>query len=93
MLQCTIHRLGELALLCEVPPPATLDCQQRIWAMASRASHWAGVIDVVPGMNNLTIVFGPQADAPHHLPVVRVQMQHLSESHRVAGDWDWAPLI
>lgn len=31
--------------------------------MASRASGWAGVIDVVPGMNNLTLVFGPQADA------------------------------
>ncbi|AYB51117.1 5-oxoprolinase subunit PxpB [Ralstonia solanacearum] len=62
-MQCTIHRLGELALLCEAPPPATLTCQQRIWAMAACASTWAGVIDVVPGMNNLTLVFGPQADA------------------------------
>lgn len=31
--------------------------------MASRASNWAGVVDVVPGMNNLTLVFGPLADA------------------------------
>lgn len=62
-MQCTIHRLGELALLCEVPPPATLNCQQRIWAMASRVSNWPDVVDVVPGMNNLTLVFGPLADA------------------------------
>lgn len=56
-----IYPLGDAALVCEVPPPATLDCQRRIWAMATVARAWAHVFDVVPGMNNLTIVFDPLA--------------------------------
>lgn len=62
-MQYTIHRPGELALLCEVPPPATLSCQQRIWAVASRVLNWADVVDVVPDMNNPTFAFGPLVDA------------------------------
>lgn len=62
MLQCTVHRLSEQALLCSVAPPATLAVQQRIWAMAERAADWGGVVDVVPGMNNLTLVFDRDAD-------------------------------
>ncbi|AOK24759.1 MULTISPECIES: 5-oxoprolinase subunit PxpB [Burkholderia] len=52
-----IYPLGDAALVCEVPPPATLDCQRRVWAVAEAARAWPHVIDVVPGMNNLTIVF------------------------------------
>ncbi|MDP5009087.1 MAG: 5-oxoprolinase subunit PxpB, partial [Glaciimonas sp.] len=40
---------------------ATLDCQQRLWAIAAQASLWPHVRDVVPGMNNLTILFDPLA--------------------------------
>ncbi|CAG9182028.1 5-oxoprolinase subunit PxpB [Cupriavidus respiraculi] len=62
MTRCTVHRLAEHALLCSVAPPATLEVQRRIWAMAERAGDWRGVVDVVPGMNNLTLVFDGQAD-------------------------------
>jgi KipI family sensor histidine kinase inhibitor len=51
--------LGDNALVTEMPPPATLGCQERIWAMAERAREWPQVIEVVPGMNNLTVVFDP----------------------------------
>ncbi|CAJ2930840.1 5-oxoprolinase subunit PxpB [Burkholderia pseudomallei] len=54
-----IYPLGDTALVCEAPPPATLECQRRVWAVASAAAGWPHVVDVVPGMNNLTIVFDP----------------------------------
>lgn len=62
MSPCTIHRLAEQALLYSVVPPASLDVQRRIWAMAARAEGWRGVVDVVPGMNNLTVIFDGSAD-------------------------------
>ncbi|CAG2131834.1 5-oxoprolinase subunit B [Cupriavidus yeoncheonensis] len=62
MTSCTVHRLAEQALLCSVPPPASLEAQRRIWAMAARAADWRGVVDVVPGMNNLMVIFDEAAD-------------------------------
>jgi KipI family sensor histidine kinase inhibitor len=62
MPQCAVHRLAEHALLCSVAPPASIEVQRRIWAMAERATEWRGVIDVVPGMNNVTVVFDASAD-------------------------------
>jgi KipI family sensor histidine kinase inhibitor len=61
MSQPRIYPFGDTALVCEVPPPATLACQQRVWAVAEAARRWPDVIDIVPGMNNLTIVFDPLA--------------------------------
>jgi KipI family sensor histidine kinase inhibitor len=59
-----IHPLGDTALVCEAPPPATLECQRRMWALADAARLWPHVVEVVPGMNNLTLVFDPlQADS------------------------------
>ena len=59
-----IYPLGDEAFVCEAPPPATLAVQHRIWAVAERARDWPAVREVVPGMNNLTIVFDPlTADA------------------------------
>ncbi len=51
-----LHPLGDRALLCSLPPPATLPQQQRIWALATLASEWEEVSEVVPGMNNLTLI-------------------------------------
>lgn len=56
-----IFPFGETALVCEAPPPATLACQERVWAVAEAARRWPHVVEVVPGMNNLTIVFDPLA--------------------------------
>jgi KipI family sensor histidine kinase inhibitor len=54
-----LHLLGDAALLCELPAPATLVQQQRIWALATQAQRWPGVGEVLPGMNNLTLTFDP----------------------------------
>nr|WP_198983390.1 5-oxoprolinase subunit PxpB [Herbaspirillum sp. ASV7] len=51
-----IHPLGDSALLCSLPAPATLAQQQRIWALAELADSWDEVSEVVPGMNNLTLI-------------------------------------
>ena len=56
-----LHLLGDAALLCELPAPATLVQQQRIWALAAEAREWPGVGEVLPGMNNLTLTFDPTA--------------------------------
>ncbi|WP_395060776.1 5-oxoprolinase subunit PxpB [Paraburkholderia silvatlantica] len=59
-----IFPLGDEALVCEAPPPATLEVQRRVWAVAALARGWAPVREVLPGMNNLTITFDPlSADA------------------------------
>ena len=64
MNQPRIFQFGDAALVCEAPAPATLDCQRRVWAAAEAARGWPHVREVVPGMNNLTIVFDPlEADA------------------------------
>jgi len=59
-----LHPLGDAALLCELPAPATLAQQQKIWALAREARQWPAVHEVLPGMNNLTLLFDPlQVDA------------------------------
>ncbi len=58
--QPTIVPLGDSALLCEFAPPATLATQRRVWEVARLARSWGPeIIEVVPGMNNLTLVFDP----------------------------------
>jgi KipI family sensor histidine kinase inhibitor len=61
MTQAVIQALGESALILNTGASATLECQQRLWAIAAKASQWPHVRDVVPGMNNLTILFDPLA--------------------------------
>lgn len=59
-----LHSLGDAALVCELPAPATLAQQQQIWALAREARQWPAVHEVLPGMNNLTLLFDPlQVDA------------------------------
>ena len=55
-----IHALGDAALLCELPAPATLAVQQRLWALMHEAAQWPGVGELLPGMNNLTLLFDPE---------------------------------
>ena len=56
-----LHLLGDAALLCDLPGPATFVQQQKIWALAREAGRWSGVGEVLPGMNNLTLTFDPTA--------------------------------
>jgi len=75
-----LHSLGEAALLCELPAPATLAQQQRIWALAAEAMQWRGVHEVLPGMNNLTLLFDPA-----QIDVAELEMQVLSAWPQLAA--------
>ena len=67
MTQPVIQALGESALILNTGSSATLEYQQRLWAIAAQAAQWPHVRDIVPGMNNLTILFDPLAADPQQL--------------------------
>ncbi|BCF98721.1 hypothetical protein PPGU19_032900 [Paraburkholderia sp. PGU19] len=67
MTEPRIFPFGDTALVCEAPPPATLDCQRRVWSAAQAARDWPHVLEVVPGMNNLTVIFDPLEADPDDL--------------------------
>lgn len=75
-----IFPLGDQALVCELPPPATLAYQKRVWHVARMARDWPHVLDVVPGMNNVTLVFDPLHADPDGLAI------------QLRGAWARAPV-
>jgi allophanate hydrolase subunit 1 len=56
-----LHALGDAALVCTLPAPATLAQQHCIWALEREARRWPAVHETLPGMNNLTLLFDPGA--------------------------------
>jgi KipI family sensor histidine kinase inhibitor len=53
-----VSLLGTTALLFDAPGHAMdLPTQQRIWSLAREAQQWPEVLEAVPGMNNLMLVF------------------------------------
>lgn len=56
MQRVRCYLLGESAVVLELEPPVSLLSQQRIWGLAERLNHRADVREVVPGMNNLTVI-------------------------------------
>jgi KipI family sensor histidine kinase inhibitor len=75
-----LHALGDAALLCELPAPATLAQQQQIWALANEALQWRGVHEVLPGMNNLSLLFDPE-----EVDAAELEMQVLSAWPQLDG--------
>lgn len=53
-----LSHLGESAILCQFPAGALdLERQRRIWALADAALALPVVKEVIPGMNNVVVVF------------------------------------
>ena len=72
MQRARCYLLGERAVVLELSPPVTLPSQQRIWALAEKLNHHPDVREVVPGMNNLTLLLKtPQADAEMMLALLQ----------------------
>ena len=57
MQQIRFYMLGEQAAVLELSPPVSLEAQQKIWGLARRLTSLEQVREVVPGMNNLTVIF------------------------------------
>lgn len=61
MQETRCYMLGERALVLELAPPVSLASQQRIWHLSQRLQSYDAIRDVIPGMNNLTLLLH---DAP-----------------------------
>lgn len=65
MQRARCYLLGERAVVLELEPPLSLASQQRIWGLTQRLQDRPEVIEVVPGMNNITVMLSdPQQTAP-----------------------------
>lgn len=58
------YLLGEQAVVLELEPPVSLQSQQRIWGLTQRLQQYEQVAEVIPGMNNVTLLLrDPQQNA------------------------------
>jgi KipI family sensor histidine kinase inhibitor len=53
--------VSETAGVLDLPGATSIECQRRIWWLADHFRARAGVREVVPGMNNLTVELDPAA--------------------------------
>lgn len=77
--------LGENACVFELPGAPSLPNQERIWRLHAAARGLEGVIEAVPGMNNLTLIFNPERSSATALE------RHLRECAMEAGTRCAAP--
>ncbi|HBS6855669.1 TPA: 5-oxoprolinase subunit PxpB [Klebsiella pneumoniae] len=56
MQRARCYLLGETAVVLELEPPVTLESQKRIWGLTQRLTDREEVFEVIPGMNNITVV-------------------------------------
>ncbi len=56
MQRARCYLLGETAVVLELEPPVTLESQKRIWGLTQRLTDHEEVVEVIPGMNNITVV-------------------------------------
>ncbi|HAI05483.1 MULTISPECIES: 5-oxoprolinase subunit PxpB [Pantoea] len=64
MQRARCYLLGERAVVLELEPPISLASQQRIWGLNQRLQAVASVQEVIPGMNNITLILrDPQQSA------------------------------
>ncbi|XTZ37251.1 5-oxoprolinase subunit PxpB [Salmonella enterica] len=56
MQRARCYLLGETAVVLELEPPVMLATQKRIWRLTQRLVDYPEVVEVIPGMNNITVV-------------------------------------
>ena len=86
--ECRLYPLGERALVLETDLGADLIGQRRVWWLAQRLREQGGgerLEEIVPGMNNLTLVFDPEVTDPTSLG------QWLTELWRQGEELDYRP--
>lgn len=63
MQKARCYLLGERAAVLELEPPLSLESQKRIWSLTTRLREYPNVAEVIPGMNNITLLLSvPKAD-------------------------------
>lgn len=56
-----VSPLGEYGAVLESTTPTSLACQEKIWRFAQRIQTFPNVKDVVPGMNNVSVILAAGA--------------------------------
>lgn len=64
MQRARCYLLGERAVVLELEPPISLESQQRIWGLNQRLQSYADVLEVIPGMNNITLILRDPQQSP-----------------------------
>ncbi|MEZ3499927.1 5-oxoprolinase subunit PxpB [Pantoea sp. KPR_PJ] len=64
MQRARCYLLGEQAVVLELEPPVSLQSQQRIWGLTQRLQQHQQVVDVIPGMNNITLLLRDPQQSP-----------------------------
>ncbi|PLV58236.1 5-oxoprolinase subunit PxpB [Erwinia sp. B116] len=72
MQHARYYLLGERTAVLELEPPFSLTAQQRVWSLAQHLQPHPQVLDVVPGMNNLSVIL---REAPHNAAEVLAWLQ------------------
>ena len=54
------YLMGERAAVMQSRASAGLPCQRKIWGIAQQLRIAGNYLDIVPGMNNLTVIFDPE---------------------------------
>jgi 5-oxoprolinase (ATP-hydrolysing) subunit B len=54
------YLMGERATVMQSHAAADLPCQRKIWGIAQQLRIAGNYLDIVPGMNNLTVIFDPE---------------------------------
>ncbi|MGJ0191782.1 5-oxoprolinase subunit PxpB [Pantoea sp. RRHST58] len=87
MQRARCYLLGEQAVVLELEPPVSLQSQQRIWGLTQRLQQYEQVAEVIPGMNNITLLLrDPQQnalDAIEHLQRWWEESEELEISSRL----------
>ena len=64
----TSYSLGERAVVLQsLDPQISEECQRIIWRIAQQLREQLCYVDIVPGMNNLTVLFDPQKFQAQHI--------------------------
>lgn len=58
--ELTFYLMGEHAAVMQSRSVANLPCQQKIWGIAQQLRIAGNYLGIVPGMNNLTVIFDPK---------------------------------
>lgn len=59
-IEMQFYLMGERSAVMQSVGAIDLLCQSRIWAVAQQLRQAGSCIDIVPGMNNLTVIFDPE---------------------------------
>ncbi len=64
MQRARCYLLGEQAVVLELEPPVLLQSQQRIWGLTQCLQQYEQVAEVIPGINNITLLLRDPQQSP-----------------------------